>query len=277
MSVKGKVAVITGGASGFGKGLADRLLSMGAFVVIGDISVDQGKLTALELGVKHKTSEQIPIVFQKCDVTKQEDIDALIQLAVDEFKGFDIMVNNAGVAHGGKLWEKDCDEREWRQMVDINLMAVAIGTRLALRRWIDKLEVDGPVDGVEEGVTNGIILNTASMAAYAPLSMMPVYGFCKVAVVHMTAGLAAYKEKYGIRVNAVAPYFAPTPLVLRELDGEPNLRLLLEASGWITVDQVLDAMVRGITDESLSGDILTITPDEGIQLVQEKPIMKGML
>ncbi|KAJ1762674.1 hypothetical protein GGH19_003635 [Coemansia sp. RSA 1807] len=233
MRIEDKVAVITGGARGFGKRLAELIVDNGGKVVLGDI-LDEGALVARELN--RRDSETVA-VFQKCDVSNLSDINALIKRAIDEFGILDIMVNNAGVV-GSLLWTDNSTSYE--QVIDINLKAPIEGTRLAVKYFL------------ETGIP-GCVVNVASMMAFYPMEYGPVYGATKSALVNFTASCATLAQlNPPIRVNAIAPNFANTNMVHSPILGSVHKQKLLD------VDEVVVQMIRCIEDERLAGDTIKI-------------------
>ncbi|KAJ1901425.1 hypothetical protein LPJ66_000794 [Kickxella alabastrina] len=238
MHISDKVAIITGSARGFGKRLAEVIVSKGGRVVLGDI-LEKGYDIANELNAK---SGKTVAVFQRCDVTKFSDLQALVSRATQEFGGLDIMVNNAGI--GGTIPWYDSDGDSLARTIDVNLKAPLEGTRLAVRYFIDN---NRP----------GCVVNVASMMAFFPTEFGPVYGATKSGIVNFTASCSTLALlEHPIRVNAVAPNFADTAMVRDSLSKSNNE--LLSMNGILTVDEVVDQMIRCIEDEALVGDSIKL-------------------
>ncbi|KAF8940119.1 hypothetical protein BGZ47_007874, partial [Haplosporangium gracile] len=127
MRVENKVAIITGASSGLGKALAERLVSKGAKVILGDIDIRDGLHLANELNYGKK--EEVAY-FVQCDVTKYDQQAALFTAAQAHFGRVDIIANNAGIAENVPLWEDE--EGIWKKVIDIDLSAVIEGTRLGI-------------------------------------------------------------------------------------------------------------------------------------------------
>ncbi|PIA14169.1 NAD(P)-binding protein [Coemansia reversa NRRL 1564] len=257
MQIKDKVAVITGGARGFGKRMAEMVVERGGKVVLGDIL--EGTAVADELNRKSKTGKVA--VFQLCDVTKSADIQALVSRAISEFGRLDIMVNNAGI--GGTLPWSESDDVNLSRTIDINLKAPIEGTRLAVRHFI-------------ENKRPGCVVNVSSMMAFFPAEFSPVYGATKSGIANFTACCATLAQMNPpIHVNAVAPNFANTVMV-RDLI--PKSNNVFHKSGMLTVDEVVVQMIRCIEDESLAGDTIKLLPGKS-PLVHKgrKAVVSGML
>lgn len=194
MRFTGKRAVVTGGASGIGRATAIRLAGEGAEVWIGDVDEAGGREVA-------ETSNG-RIRFQRCDVTKAEDIRALIE-AADAAGGVDVLFNNAG-AGGAREHIDEISPDDWDRTQSLLLRSVALGIRYA-----------APLMAKRGG---GAIVNTSSVSAlgsgYAPIA----YSTAKAGVLHLTKVAAAELAKDSIRVNAVVPGFITTNIFVSALD-----------------------------------------------------------
>ena len=178
----GKVAVITGGASGMGRGTVDLFVDEGAKVVVADIQDDKGALMEQEFGSS--------LAYQHCDVTREDHVKAAVDLAVSRFGRLDCMFNNAGaVGVTGDIHETDMDGFD--DTVALLFKSVVAGMKHAV-----------PVM-VEQG--GGSIINTASVAGLSGGYGPHVYSGCKAAVVHISRSVALEVGKHRIRVNAICP------------------------------------------------------------------------
>jgi NAD(P)-dependent dehydrogenase (short-subunit alcohol dehydrogenase family) len=189
-SLNGKVAVVTGGASGIGLATVETLIEYGAKVVVGDMQAEKGK--ALEARFGEDT-----LRFQQTDVTDKDQLQSLINLSETAFGGLDILFNNAG--HGGApggIEELDFDLYD--QTMNLLLKAVFMGTQMAI-----------PLMKKRGG---GVIINTSSisaiMAGYAPIT----YSTAKLGVAHFSRIAAGELAKYKIRVNSIKPGFIATSI-----------------------------------------------------------------
>lgn len=174
--LNGKVAVVTGGASGIGRGIATRLRDAGATVVISDIDAGLLATVAAELGVTG-----IP-----ADVSKAEDVQRLADVTVAQFDRVDIVCNNAGVGSMGRIAKLSL--ADWKWMLDINLWGVIHG----IHSFLPVLQANG----------GGHIINTASMAAVDPHPNMGAYTASKMAVLGLTESLAKECAEEGGAVKA---------------------------------------------------------------------------
>jgi 3-oxoacyl-[acyl-carrier protein] reductase len=194
----GRVAVVTGGASGIGAATAKALASAGASVVVGDID---------EAGAERTAAEASTAVAQRCDVTSKTDVDALVDRAVSEFGRLDAMCNVAGIPLDVQIAE--ATEEQIDRVVAVNLKGVLFGCQAALRAMTD----------------GGSIVNVASSGIDAPAKGYGLYAMTKAAVAMVTKTLAVEAGPSGVRVNAIAPGATITPFTTRhvyEADGTVN-------------------------------------------------------
>lgn len=190
MDVDGKKAVVVGGASGMARATAELLSERGAMVAILDLPASAGAEVAAEIG--GGTS------FHPCDVTDFEGVEASLDAAVEELGGLHIAVNTAG----GGIARKTISSRgphpldDFRRVVELNLIATFNLNRL--QAW--RMHENEPED--EE---RGVIINTASIAAFEGQIGQVAYAAAKAGVAGMTLTMARELGSYGIRVNAIAP------------------------------------------------------------------------
>lgn len=192
--LNGRVAIITGGASGMGKATALRFLDEGAAVVIGDLNVAAGEALVTELGDRGAR-----VRFVRTDVSVEPDIESLVATATDAFGRLDIMFNNAGIGGAfGPITEIELDD--WNQTFAILTASVFLGIKHASRVMI--AQGDG-----------GSIINTASVAGLGGGGGPQAYSAAKAAVVNLSQTTALELAEYRIRVNAICPGLIHTPLV----------------------------------------------------------------
>jgi len=187
----GKVAIITGAASGFGELLASELGARGAKLVISDINTD-GVMAVAE-ALKEKG---VDVLAMTCDVSKEADCIAQVETAVREFGGLDISVNNAGIAPAmSSLLETT--EAMMDKQFNVNVKGVFFG----MKHQIPAMDKDG------------VILNVSSMAGLGGAPKVISYSAAKHAVIGLTKTAAVEFARKGVRVNAICPFFTLTPMV----------------------------------------------------------------
>jgi NAD(P)-dependent dehydrogenase (short-subunit alcohol dehydrogenase family) len=253
MDIKGKVAVITGGASGLGRATAELLTAGGAAVVIGDLVESRGQET-----VKAIEAAGGRAAFVKVDVTDEDDTRRMLDTAIQKFGSLDILYNNAGIAVGLPGYPL-AEIKRWRRVIEIDLQAVILGCHLAAPLMDPK---------------GGVIINTASMAGLYPYKEDPVYGAAKAGVVNFTYSLAPWAAKRNIRVNCVCPGVVDTPLVRKGI--EAARRAGHTAGVPSTIMQptaIANAVLTLIKDDSLFGRALEVRPS-GPRLI-ETPAAPG--
>lgn len=195
MEIQGKTALITGGASGLGAATARMLAAAGARVVIADVNESAGKALAQEMGAA--------AAFIKVDVTQEQDV----QRAVEQLDKLHILVSTAGIGVAEKLLGKNGihDLQKFVRVIQVNL----IGTFDVVRRAANLMSGNAP-DG-DGG--RGVIVMTASVAAYEGQIGQPAYSASKGGIVSMTLPLARELARQGIRVMTIAPGIFHTPLL----------------------------------------------------------------
>ena len=186
----GKVAIITGGASGMGEAATRLFVAEGARVVIGDVQHD--KAQALAAGLDRRA------VARRVDVSRAADVKALVDTAVETFGRLDVMFNNAGIGGGEQLIHETSEEL-FDRIVAVDLKAVWLGIKYAVPALI--------------AAGGGSIVNTASVSALMGMKYQGAYGAAKGGVVQLTRVAAIEYAEHGIRVNAILPGGVLTPLV----------------------------------------------------------------
>lgn len=199
MQVAGHTFLVTGGASGLGAATARRLAAAGGNVVISDIGAEQGNKLALELGARAS--------FHHADVTDEAQVAKAIASAREKFGALHGAVSCAGIAPGERVLGRGGPHRldTFRRAVEINL----VGTFNVLRLAAQAMEGNAPgADG-----ERGIIVNTASVAAYDGQIGQAAYGASKAGVVGLTLPAARELARIGVRVMTIAPGIFETPMV----------------------------------------------------------------
>lgn len=208
-----QVVFITGAASGLGEACARMLASRGASVVVSDIDLDRA----------HRVAADIGGMAVRCDVTRSSDVDSAVDAAVASFGRLDAMINNAGIAPAPnpERFERAVSNQmsrfdptvtpvpldvlismtddEWDTMLRIHLHGTFHGTRAALRHMTPRRQ--------------GSIVNISSVLGLRPSPMAPHYSTAKAGIIALTKSVSGETAQFGLRVNAVCPGWADTPLL----------------------------------------------------------------
>jgi NAD(P)-dependent dehydrogenase (short-subunit alcohol dehydrogenase family) len=208
MSLNGKVAVVTGAASGIGRSVAEAYAQAGAAVVLADIAREQGEAAAEAI---RSTGAQA--AFVATNVAEPPDCERLVRQTVERFGRLDIACNNAGI--GGELNPTaDYTLEGWNQVIGINLS----GVFYCLKYQIPALLRNG----------GGAIVNMTSILGQVGFATAPAYVAAKHGVVGLTRTAALEYAAQGVRVNAVGPAFISTPMI-KDLEQDPASKQALEA------------------------------------------------
>ena len=202
MRLKGKKAIVTGGASGFGEGIVRKFVSEGADVLIADLNIEAAQKLSDEWGTAVKASET--------NVAKNDSVLKMVALASAELGGVDILVNNAGITHLPAPMEEVSDE-DFDKVFAVNCKSVFLTAK--------------HIVPIFKSQRSGVILNVASTAGVSPRPHLNWYNASKGWMNNATKGMAVELASSGIRVNAINPVAGETPL-LKMFMGEdtPEMR-----------------------------------------------------
>ena len=241
MKLEGKIAVITGGGSGIGQATALLLAQEGARVVIADLDFGAAQNTAQQI----KAGGREALAFET-DVTRADQLEALVQKTVAEFGALDIMHNNAGIS-GGRRFVADTSEDYWEKVIRVNLTGVFLGSKYAVRQML------------KQG--SGVIINTASTFGLVGLPGNAAYSAAKGGVIQLTRSMALEYAPNNIRVNCICAGWIATPFN-QDMD-EKLVRWSLRETPlgrWGKPEEIARAVLYLASEDSsfLTGTILAI-------------------
>ncbi|TQV84898.1 SDR family NAD(P)-dependent oxidoreductase [Aliikangiella coralliicola] len=198
MSFENTIAVVSGGASGLGLGVINRIVEQGGKAAILDINTEQGEAVAAQ------HPEQL--MFIKTDISNEQEVDAAVDQAVEKFGKINLAVGCAGILGAGRLISKKgpMPASYFQKVIDINLMGTFLLTRAAAKHMHDNQPESGE---------RGVIVHTASIAAFEGQFGQVAYSATKSAIVGMMLPLAREFSKSGIRCMAIAPGSFETPMI----------------------------------------------------------------
>ncbi|KAK7929779.1 hypothetical protein WMY93_006174 [Mugilogobius chulae] len=259
MALRGKVALVTGGAQGIGRAVVQELAHNHAQVAVVDLNASCGEQCKSELDSEFGADRSI---FLQCDVSDADALTEAFQKTVDQFGHLDIVINNAGIIN----------EKDWEKSIQVNLTSVIKGTYLGLEHM-----------SKEYGKAGGSIINVASMAAFMHCPHHPVYTATKHGVVGFSRAMAdaSLLGDYGVRINVLCPAFVDTPL-LRTVEHEDclgkffkykdDIKKSMDHYGLLKPSLIAEGMMRLITDDSQHGAAMKITRSEGIHFHEYEPL-----
>lgn len=193
--LEGKVAIITGGGRGIGRGIAKRLAEAGAEIVIADIDISKAKKTAEDLARKGKNSLAI-----QADISRERAVNFLVKKSLDKFKKVDILINNAGIMFRTRLQHLSLEE--WEKTLRVNLT----GPFLLIKALLPVMKKNG----------HGRIINISSSAGRSVSTLGGVhYTASKAGLLGLTRATAKELASFGITVNSVCPGLIDTQMVRR--------------------------------------------------------------
>ena len=235
MELEGKVAIVTGGASGIGRATVELFVAEGARVVIADVDRASGEELASALGPA--------AAFARTDVTDGHEVQAAVDFAVERFGGLNVMFNNAGISSSIARLLND-DLADFARVMNVNLFGVVVGTQRAARH----MAAHG----------GGAIINNSSLAGIKPSAAVVIYAASKAAVIHFSLAAAIDLGEYGIRVNCVAPAHILTAIT--SYDMGPVIRATQPLQRQGTPEDVAQAVVYLASDRAaqVTGVVLPV-------------------
>jgi NAD(P)-dependent dehydrogenase (short-subunit alcohol dehydrogenase family) len=237
--LSGKVAIVTGGAGGIGRGIVELFVEEGAQVVIADVDGEAGERVAAELGVA--------AAFRRTDVSEAEQVQQVVDFAVEQFGGLHVMCNNAGISGPRRRFLQD-EFIDFEAQMRVNLLGVMVGCQRAARHM------------AEHG--GGSIINTTSIGGINAGGGLMTYRGAKAAVIHLTKCMAVDLAEHGIRVNCVAPAHIPTN-INASYDQEQIVRLMQPLQRLGSPQDVANAMVYLASDRAAQVTGIVLPVDGG--------------
>jgi len=209
MQVKENSFLVTGGASGLGESVARAIVGQGGNVIIADLNESAGQALVAELGDSAR--------FVRCDITNGDEVQSAVEMAESAFGGLQGSINCAGIVVVQKLLDRDnnpADLEAFSRGVNINLVGSFNVARLVAASMAKRIANDSSAgDHVEKNIDQGIIINTASIAAFDGQVGQASYSSSKAGVVGLTLPLARELARHGIRVMTIAPGVFATPMM----------------------------------------------------------------
>lgn len=227
-----KVALVTGASSGIGRATALAFAAQGAKVVVADVLAEGGEETAHMIQDAGSTA-----TFCRADVSRAQDVEAMVKAAMDAFGRLDCAFNNAGI-EGEMASTVECTEENWDRTIDVNLK----GAWLCMKYELPQM--------IEQG--RGAIVNCASVAGLVGFRNLPAYCASKGGIVELTRATALEYAETGVRVNAICPGVIRTPMVDRIVHGDPELEAQFTA---------LEPVGRMGTPEEIAQAVLYLSSD----------------
>ena len=223
---RNKIALVTGGASGIGRGLTEALARRGATVVCADINADGAQKTVSSIQRGRGSARAA-----RLDVTREDEVNRIVDETVARYGRLDFMFNNAGIGIGGEF--RDTTTEHWRRIIQVNLWGAIYGTTAAYRVMI------------RQGF--GTIVNMASIAGLLPIPTLAAYAAVKHAVVGLSISIRPEAADLGVRVCVVCPgavdtgLFKTTPILGADKEG------LLERFPFVMdVETAVPKILRGV-------------------------------
>jgi glucose 1-dehydrogenase len=250
----GRVAIVTGAAGGIGAGIVKRLSEAGANVVLTDY--DAERLAAAER-IALADSDAAAIAAIGADLTKEEEVEALVAGAIERFGRINVLVNNAGVLRTGPV--VDIPLAEWNLVLASNLTSAFLCSKAVLPGMIER--------------GSGSIVNIASVAAFAFTTPHAHYAASKAGMVALSRDLAYEVAPHGVRVNAISPSGITSPMNQKELPAGPRkaLESAIALDRWGAPEDIGDAVVYLASDRAsfVVGSVLGVTGGSDLSILPQ--------
>jgi NAD(P)-dependent dehydrogenase (short-subunit alcohol dehydrogenase family) len=252
MLLSHKVAIITGGARGIGKGIALKFAEEGCSIVIADILVIEARKTLEKISEKGREA-----IFVQCDVSNSHQVQDMVDQTIRKFGKVDILVNNAGIGAGIKSIS-DISEEEWDKLLGINLKGVFLCCKAVVPHM--------------KGRRYGKIINLSSCAAIAPPAPLIHYSSAKAGILGLTLDLALELAPFNICVNAILPGLIPTPMWDELKIFPPGVN---KEDLFVEMGKTLAPMQRVGTPEDIAGAAIFLASDLSAYVTGDRIIVAG--
>lgn len=241
LSLKGKIAIVTGGARGIGRNIAETLAGRGANLVLADRNIEQATATAEAIATAHG----VQVVAIPVDVADSASVKTMVDQALEKFSRIDILINNAGLTRDNLIMRME--EADWDLVLSINLKGVFNCSKAVVRPMMKQRA--------------GRIINISSVSGLAGQAGQANYSASKAGVIGLTKALARELGSRQITVNAVAPGFIPTDLT-NDLPAELKAESLksIPLGRWGTTQEIASAVAFLASDEAgyITGHVLSV-------------------
>lgn len=248
MTLKNKVALVTGSARGIGKAIAETLAKHGADLVVTDLNIDQAAATAEEI----RSNLGVDTLALQVDVSDFDSANTMIKQALEAFGQVGILVNNAGITRDNLIMRMD--ESDWDSVLDVNLKGAWNCSKALIRPMMKK--------------RYGRIINISSVSGLAGQAGQTNYSASKAGLVGFTKALAREVASRNITVNAVAPGFIPTALTVDLPDElKDGMMKLIPLNRWGTPEEIAYAVAFFASEEAsyITGQVLSV--DGGMMMM----------
>ena len=220
MLLQDKVSIITGGARGIGKAIAETFAREGSAVVIADINKDAASKTANEIN----NSTKVKTLALEVDVSNKKSVDSMVKKTIDKFGKIDVLVNNAGVQEPTPFL--DFTEELWDKIIDINLKGTFLCSQAVAKEMVKR--------------KSGKIINISSCSGIHPNPGETAYGASKAGMLALTRDNAFELGKYGINVNAILPGLTDTYLTRQSILNDKTEPIWIEKTALKRIGKVED-------------------------------------